>query len=409
MKRKIQDSLYLDTVDRSVLDFDFEKQCSVSLSPLNIYACLVCGKYLQGKSKSSHAYIHSLQEDHHVFINLMSTTVHVLPDGYQVDDPSFYDIKQVLNPVYTPQQIDTLDDVPRTAIDLSGKEYFPGYIGLNNIKASDYMNVVVQMLVHVVPLRDHFLLFTSQSSKRPSLLVDSFAMLVKKIWNPAAFKGHVSPHEFASQVSNASKKRFVTMKQSDPMDFCVFLLNALHASLPNKIIHQLFQGKIEITDTSTQIKPFLYLSIDLPAPRLFQDEFERSTVAQVTIDSLLSKYDGTTITNDKTYKILEYPTYLLLQYKRFTTNHFVKEKNRVIVNYGMEPIQFGPFQYKLVANIVHDSTSTDEPLNGKFKIYVLPSYRNAKVWYSIEDLFVQSVNMSQVLMSESYIQLWMKI
>lgn len=29
------------------LDFDFEKCCVVSLSPVNVYACLVCGKYFQ--------------------------------------------------------------------------------------------------------------------------------------------------------------------------------------------------------------------------------------------------------------------------------------------------------------------------------------------------------------------------
>ncbi len=40
---------YLDTINRSVLDFDFEKLCSVSLSHLNVYACLVCGKYFQGQ------------------------------------------------------------------------------------------------------------------------------------------------------------------------------------------------------------------------------------------------------------------------------------------------------------------------------------------------------------------------
>ena len=38
---------YLDTIDRNVLDFDFEKLCSVSLSRINVYACLVCGKYFQ--------------------------------------------------------------------------------------------------------------------------------------------------------------------------------------------------------------------------------------------------------------------------------------------------------------------------------------------------------------------------
>lgn len=35
---------------RNVLDFDFEKLCSVSISRINVYACLVCGKYFQGES-----------------------------------------------------------------------------------------------------------------------------------------------------------------------------------------------------------------------------------------------------------------------------------------------------------------------------------------------------------------------
>lgn len=32
-----------------------------------------------------------------------------------------------------------------------------GFVGLNNIKANDYMNVVVQALVHVPTIRDYFL------------------------------------------------------------------------------------------------------------------------------------------------------------------------------------------------------------------------------------------------------------
>jgi hypothetical protein len=35
-----------------MLDFDFEKLCSISLSNLNVYACLVCGKYFQGYNLS---------------------------------------------------------------------------------------------------------------------------------------------------------------------------------------------------------------------------------------------------------------------------------------------------------------------------------------------------------------------
>ena len=41
---------YLDTINRNLLDFDFEKLCSISLSHINVYACLVCGKYFQGVS-----------------------------------------------------------------------------------------------------------------------------------------------------------------------------------------------------------------------------------------------------------------------------------------------------------------------------------------------------------------------
>jgi U4/U6.U5 tri-snRNP-associated protein 2 len=86
--------LYLDTVrepffrlailttpkiNRAALDFDFEKLCSTSLSNINVYGCLVCGKYFQGRGRKSYAYAHSIHDDHHVFINLETTKAHVLP------------------------------------------------------------------------------------------------------------------------------------------------------------------------------------------------------------------------------------------------------------------------------------------------------------------------------------------
>ena len=51
---------YLDTVNRQLLDFDMEKVCSVTLSNLNVYCCLICGKYFQGRGKSTPAYTHSV-------------------------------------------------------------------------------------------------------------------------------------------------------------------------------------------------------------------------------------------------------------------------------------------------------------------------------------------------------------
>lgn len=73
--QKDSTDLYLDTINRHMLDFDFEKVCSVSLSQINVYACLTCGKYYQGRGKSSHAYFHSMDKDHHVFINLSTLKV----------------------------------------------------------------------------------------------------------------------------------------------------------------------------------------------------------------------------------------------------------------------------------------------------------------------------------------------
>ena len=84
---------YLDTIDRGVLDFDFEKLCSVSLSRINVYACLICGKYFQGRGNNTHAYYtHSVSENHRVFLNLETKKIYCLPDNYEVIDASLGDI-----------------------------------------------------------------------------------------------------------------------------------------------------------------------------------------------------------------------------------------------------------------------------------------------------------------------------
>lgn len=82
--QQVQDCPYLSTIKRNLLDFDFEKICSISLSHSNVYACLVCGRYFQGKSSSSPAYQHSIDASHFIFINLQNSKVFCLPDGYEV-------------------------------------------------------------------------------------------------------------------------------------------------------------------------------------------------------------------------------------------------------------------------------------------------------------------------------------
>lgn len=120
--------LYLDTINREILDFDFEKLCSVSLSNINIYACLVCGKYFQGRGPKSHAYFHALEVAHHVFINMGTKKVYVLPEGYEVQNRSLDDIKYVVDPHYSKGEVSKLDKEVRDAWDLAGHRYRPGMI-----------------------------------------------------------------------------------------------------------------------------------------------------------------------------------------------------------------------------------------------------------------------------------------
>ncbi|KAF4954700.1 hypothetical protein F66182_18394 [Fusarium sp. NRRL 66182] len=70
--------------------------------------------------------------------------VYVLPEGYEVKSKSLDDIKYVVDPTFTKNDVLKLDKEVRDAWDLLGKKYRPGYVGMNNIKANDYLNVVVQ-------------------------------------------------------------------------------------------------------------------------------------------------------------------------------------------------------------------------------------------------------------------------
>lgn len=121
---------YLDTVKREMLDFDFEKTCSVTLSTTNIYSCLVCGKYYQGRNQSSPAFLHSLNDNHHVFLNLNTKKFYCLPENYEIIDSNLDDILLVLYPTYTKEQVDMLDKHNQELfyIDLNRRHFRPGKI-----------------------------------------------------------------------------------------------------------------------------------------------------------------------------------------------------------------------------------------------------------------------------------------
>ncbi|CAH0488867.1 unnamed protein product [Peronospora farinosa] len=359
---------YLDTVNHQLLDFDFEKVCSISLSDQNVYACLVCGKYFKGRGRNTHAFTHSVQSSHHVFINLQTDRIYCLPDNYEVVDHTLKPVQDALRPTFEAAQIARLDENRILAQDAFGVSYLPGFIGLNNLKHTDYINVVVQALAHVPPLRDFFL--ANKTGKIKSKLVLRFGELLRKMWSPHNFKNTISPHELVQEISVSSKKKFHVGSQNESVELLAWLLNELHRGLGgskksgSSIIHKCFQGFVEVTTddgtkgasadpaerasaVSTTVSPFLMMALDLPSTPLFKDSQGGNIIPQIPLFTVLEKYDGSHVTHvlqnshrlKKTYQIETLPAYLIFHVKRFTRNNFFIEKNPTIVNFPVKNLE----------------------------------------------------------------------
>ena len=462
--------LYLDTINRSVLDFDFEKLCSISLSNINVYACLVCGKYYQGRGPKSYAYFHALEVGHHAYVNMQTKRVYVLPEGYEVKSRSLEDIKFVVDPQLSKDEVMSLDSQAKDAWDLGGKKYRPGkptwctlkeatltrltgFVGMNNIKENDYFNVIIQALAHIPPLRNFLML--EDMSQNPEL-VQRFSVLVRKIWNTRAFKSHVSPHELLQQISRQSNKRFDLLHQSDPVDFLSWFINNLHLALGGSktkpgtsIVQRVFQGKLKVESQQITAKAdagdrlrfeeaaevlvdtnrYLMLTLDLPAAPLFQDELDKNIIPQVPLTSILSKYDGLKaqehLNTRKRYRLLHpLPPYLLFHIKRFSKNKFVSERNPTIVTFPVRSLDMSPYiepnpsihppgepiWYDLVANVTHEAVRTrDDSVEGEAekKVWRVQVRDRARdEWLEVQDLFVERVATETLFTKESYLMVW---
>ena len=432
--RSGHDCPYLDSISRQNLDFDFEKCCSVSLSRVNVYVCLVCGKYFQGRGPATHAYTHSLDAAHHLFMKLDSGRVYCLPDMYEVADRSLHDIQYVLNPTYSPQDVAKTKSSAAWSRALDGSEYMPGLVGLNNMKANDYANVVFQALNQVVPLRDFFLRPENYSadSRAATVLAERWGELVRKIWNSRAFKGHVSPHELMQAVMTTSKKRFTIDAQGDPVEFFSWMANTLHVELTGgkrkraSPVTTSLQGELEVVtlagtgkaaESETDVverSPFLMLALDLQPAPLYKDSIERVTIPQVPIFELLKKFDGVRVHDDiragrRRMRITKLPVYLVVHVKRFLKNQFYTEKNPTIVNFPVKslnlaecvPVPAGKRAvYDLIANVVHEGKAGE----GSYKVQL---HRHSEgVWYEVQDLQVTEVLPQVVALSEAYLQVY---
>jgi U4/U6.U5 tri-snRNP-associated protein 2 len=454
---------YLDTIHRGVLDFDFEKLCSVTLSPLNVYACLVCGLYFQGRGVNTPAYVHSGETSHHVYMNLNTLKFYCIPDNYEIIDSSLDDIKHVCNPQFSRSQIALLTSTPRLCRAITGSTYRPGIVGLNNIKANDYCNVVLQLISHVAPIRN-YLLQESNYVHLPRPPGDLFKILplrlgelYRKLWNNGNFKSHVSPHEMLQAVVLCSKKKYQITQQGDAVEFLSWLLSSLHISLngtkkiKSSIISSSLKGKMrvctkklippEVTDPEELKKllndpeyyeqveevPFTYLTLDVPPMPLFKDEQDQNVIPQIPLTVLLRKFNGVQEKEYKTYKdstvkkfwLTCLPEYLIVYIKRFQKNNFFVEKNKTIVNFGLKSLDMAEFVaddvkrpgqsllYDLIGNVVHEEEAASRKGSvGNYKVHIM-DHPTGK-WFELQDLHVVDLLPQMITLTQAYIQVYQR-
>ncbi|CAD7971168.1 unnamed protein product [Amoebophrya sp. A25] len=430
-KRQKRECPYLSTVNRNVLDFDFERVCSVTLSDQNIYACLVCGKFFQGRGRGTTAYQHALEQQHYVFVNLESTQAYCLPEDYEITDASLNDVKYNLKPNYTQEQVLKIargEAGTYHAKSLDGVDFIPGCIGLNIIKNSDYLNVVLQLMCAIIPLRNFLLLY--EPPQKPDQLVKSLADLIKKQYNPKNFKGLASPHEVFQAIGRASNKKFYGA-QHDPVALISWLYQYLRKKLKNQLpIADILEGQILVKVAKLEgdrkwtdsVHPSVVVQLDLPDAPLFKDDFQ---IPQVNLFSLLEKYNGEKAHESiaksgearqiRKFSLRKLPPYLIFQIKRFKHNGYFVEKNPTIVNFPLKDLDLRNYlqpaavalnpetRYNLVASVTHEG----KPKGGAYKIHV--SHKALEKWHEIQDLRVTEVLPQAVALAEAYMLIYQRL
>jgi U4/U6.U5 tri-snRNP-associated protein 2 len=367
-------------------------------------------------------------------------SVWCLPDGYKIDDRSLDDIRAYLNPSFSKQDIESLDKSVFWARALDGTEYMPGLVGLNNIKANDYINVILQILARVRPVRNFFL-DTSNYAETESPLLHRIGELMRKVWHPKQFKGQVSPHEFLQSVMKESHKRFSIEHQTNPLWFFVWIINTLHRILMKtndtgeSIISQTFFGELEVWTKKTKPKhgkysniywgvvkryPCLYLDLDLPPVPLFKDAFDNMQIPQVPLFHLLEKFNGIRLNHvtkaddfgRRCYRLSSLPKFLILSIHRFHRNAFFSQKNHSVVNFSEKPFplidaipipdHITDSMFSLIASVSHEGALNE----GVYKVYINRLIENR--WYEVQDLVVREVIPQIITLSEAYLQVYEK-
>ena len=401
MQQKAAYNYYLELsfVNRHLLDFDFEKRCSVSLAKDNCYCCLTCGQFFAGRGSKTPAYTHALErENHRVFMHLENGRAYSLPENVEILDKSLDDIRKVLFPKFTSEEIARLEKEATWSKALDGTEYLVGVVGLNRVENARGVNCVIQSLARVDKLRKYFLTTTTTTTTN-----DTLQSLCQRIWNKHNFRGHTSPDSFVrklkKQIKLANPDKLETDVDALFNDPFATLRHFLTFVVPKKHVDELFRGELLMLNQKNKTQPFVFVPLKLPDAPLFRDVMEKNAIPQVSLAELL-----------KPFALKTAPEYLILAFvNRFSKNQFTKEvsKNPTIVTFPVKNLKIASsspssssekttttstVSYDLLANVDAAGKATVKHVDG--------------TWYETNDLFVGEVLAQQVTLGEAYVQIY---
>ena len=434
---------YIRFINKKKLDFDSQKVCSVTLSPLNVYCCLTCGKYFSGRAARTPAFLHSVNFNHPLFVNVSTLGFYLLPQNIKIDSGScksklLADIRFAIYPIYTPESIAKF---PLRCTDLiNEKSYIQGFVGMSELQSNkiDHINVILLAMAHIQPVRDYLLLLDSRHGNC-SEIISKLSLIIKKLWSPHLFRPHVSPAEFIERLS-VGFPSVLNSKKPEPRMFLVWLLTVL-SKCDTQLKHILANsclGRILVTDggSGTGDKkrrqlPFWNLTLDLPPVPLFKDGRNTNKLPQVQLkDLILKKFCGQDkrVTNEgigPTFQLLRdrLPRYLFLHIDRFghIESHFpVRDRNQTIVNFPLRLVLFDeetggdkpkPVSYRLLANVIHEtvggeSTNIGHDQQSHWKIQLLNT--TTSTWLEIDGTNVRTRDPELLFLNETYLQVWEK-
>lgn len=378
----------LSQIDKSVLDFDLDQKCLVTLARNNVYCCLACGKFLAGRAASSPVAKHALLLGHVLFIHLQLCKYYIVPQDLEIDDPHsldlLKDITRAVRPVFAPS--DSCYDLSRAiATDWQQKVYFPGYVNL--VPAFLLLAVLMQVLIHI-PELVNFFLFYNELSSIDTPLTAAFTRVLQRAW---------SSHLLRPLVSLFAIEKILG-QPTLPKQALLILVNKIHAEskAARTIVSRAFRGKII---TSTQgakavVQKFWMLNVTVPPTPLFGTG---QKVPQVALTTLLEKYDGHATLHTK-YIIQKLPQNLIIQLDRGTTH------NPTVVSIP-EILDMAPFTCDQVSAKYSLSAVISQTSNKNWQV----SLPRGEDWFILGGETVVPTQRDLLFMEEIHMMVWRRL